>query len=284
MNPDSSAALTELGRIRLAFINALHQSYGLAVRPNDGNAHGFDLFFNIGAAGNDEVGPEVKASGLVDALLAPASIYMTTLDASGPDLSATNPVQVASGLRNAAALLVHPATGDLWIGENGIDGFESPIVSFSADELDVIPAEQIGDGIVDFGFPISYIDYATGENVNDDPSFVDFRPLLGSESEGIAGIALIPDAFPDEIRGGLLAGFHGQFDRTGIYNEENPVRFVNLTNGDQIEIVTNDALNIGHLDSFATGTDAIYMADFCTHSLTSSQACGVIYRLVPTEA
>ena len=37
------------------------------------------------------------------------------------------PVTVATGIRNTSTMVFDPATGDLWIGENGIDGFEDPV-------------------------------------------------------------------------------------------------------------------------------------------------------------
>ena len=231
--------LVELGRLGFGFVGAMHQSYALAVRANADSADRFDLFFNLGAAGNDTDGANVRLSGLLTGVLPPSSVFMTTVSLDGGSIALSEPVQIASGLRNASALVIHPDSGDLWIGENGIDGYDDPIISFSADELNVITADQIGIEVVDFGFPEAYIDYATGENVNDDLVFVDFRPLDGSEAEGIAGMTLAPISFPEPFSGGMIAGFHGQFDLTGVENEENPVRFVNLETGVQTELIVN---------------------------------------------
>lgn len=275
--------LVEIDRMHLGFVGAIHQSYALAVRPSPEAPDAFDLFFNLGAAGNDTSGPNVRASGPVQASLAPSSVYMITIAVTDDGLAFGEPVQVASGLRNASALVIDPGTGHLWIGENGIDGFEDPFVSFSADELNMIPAELIGSEVVDFGFPDSYVDYASGEDVGGDPPFANFRPLNGSESEGIAGMTIVPAPFPEPLAGGMLAGFHGQFDLVGAENEENPVRLVNLTDGIQVEIISNDAPGIGHLDSMASTSDAVYLADFCADTMTDSIACGSIYRLSATS-
>ncbi|MDQ2684009.1 MAG: hypothetical protein M3Y37_10830, partial [Chloroflexota bacterium] len=88
-----------------------------------------------------------------------------------------------------------------------------------------------------------------------------------------------PGSFPEPFNGALIAGFHGQFDLVGLENEENPVRAINLDSGDQFDLVTNDAPGIGHIDSMTTIEDTVYLADFCTASLTSSTGCGVIYRV-----
>jgi hypothetical protein len=204
---------------------------------------------------------------------------MVTVTPTSDGLEFGQQVQVASGLRNGTTLMFAPGTGDLWIGENGIDGLVNPIEAFSADELDVVPADQIGTTVVDFGFPDSYVDMATGDIIGPETAAVSFRPIDGSEAEGIAGIVFVPASFPKELAGGILAGFHGQFDMTGIENEENPVRWANPETGDQFDLVSNDSTGVGHIDSMTATGDSIYLADFCTASMTSSETCGVIYRL-----
>ncbi|MDQ2682785.1 MAG: hypothetical protein M3Y37_04600, partial [Chloroflexota bacterium] len=184
MSDDPNEPLVELDRMHFNFQGAIHQSYGLAVRNTPGEGDSFDVFFNIGAAGNDTAGSNVRASGPVSASLEPATIYMVTISDEDGVLEFTEPVLVATGLRNASALLFHPETGDLLIGENGIDGIENPIVSYSADELNVVEADAIGVEVIDFGFPDAYVDYATGEAVGDESDAVAFLPLEGDESEG----------------------------------------------------------------------------------------------------
>src|SRR5207247_4179020 len=91
------------------------------------------------------------------------SIYMLTLIDGGTGVTATNLTRVASGLRNPAGFAFHPSTGDLYFQDNGIDGLVDPNEPLSADELNLIPAAQIGNGIVpDFGFPGNYIAYRSG--------------------------------------------------------------------------------------------------------------------------
>jgi glucose/arabinose dehydrogenase len=271
--------LTLVDSIRLRFQGAIHQSYALATRPNPDNRDAFDLVFNIGAAGNDTVGPDVAFDGPISGTLHAASVYLMTVTLKPTSLRFTKPVQIASGLRNGTTMAFAPKSGDLWIGENGIDGLENPIIAFSADELDVIPADKLGTEVIDFGFPDSYVDYATGDVVGPDTASASFRPIDGSEAEGIAGITFVPASFPKALAGGVLAGFHGQFDETGGENEENPVRWVDPDTGASFDLVSNDSPGVGHLDSMTATDDAIYLADFCDASMTDSQACGVIYRL-----
>ena len=73
-----------------------------------------------------------------------SAVYLTTVHDDGESIAISAPIAVATGIRNTSAMVFDPATGDLWIGENGIDGFEDPFVSFSADELNVVPADAIG--------------------------------------------------------------------------------------------------------------------------------------------
>ncbi len=283
MGETADDPLSEITRFSFEFGGALHQSYGLAVRQIPDSDDSFDVVFNVGAAGNDTAGPIVPLSGPISADLNPASIYLITVTRTRDSLSFDAPIQLASGLRNASALLFEPDSGDLLIGENGIDGFENPIVAFSADEINLIPADQIGSEVIDFGFPDAYTDSATRVEVGDESALVTFLPIDGDEAEGIAGIALLPDSFPESFAGMLIAGFHGQFDLIGVENEENPVRMIDLASGDQSDLIVNSSPDVGHVDSMVATEDAVYLADFCSGSLTSSTGCGIIYLLTTTD-
>ncbi|MCC6790077.1 MAG: hypothetical protein IT336_00235 [Thermomicrobiales bacterium] len=275
--------LISVGAAFFNFAGGEHQSYALAVRKSVDSPGGYDLFFNIGAYGNVETGRIVGVAGLMTGELDDASIYMTTVTDDGTDVTFSPPVKIASGLRNATTLVIDPVSGDLVIGENGIDTPENRIVSLSADEIDIIPAGEIGGEVEDFGFPKTYVDYATGETIGDGgiAPTIAVTPTNGSENEGVAGIAPVPTSFPEPFGGGYLAGFHGQFDGVGGGNEENPLLFVNLETGDRFDLVANDNAGVGHLDSMVTVGDAIFVADLCaTGSLQAAEPCGVIYRIV----
>lgn len=274
--------LTEVGKIGIGFSGAEHQSYGLAVRKSVDFENAIDVFFNVGAFGNVQTGVPATGSGLIQGTLEDASIYMVTVFTSEDGLAANEPILIARGLRNASALAFARDTGDLVIGENGIDTPENRIVSLSADEMNIIPANEISGRIDDFGFPDTYVDYATGAAVGSDgtPPAVAFPPLDGSENEGIAGIAQMPEAFPQELRDGWVAGFHGQFDSTGDANEENPVVWAHLGTGERINFASNDNPAVGHINSMTASEDALYLADVCADGeLAAAEPCGVIYRV-----
>jgi hypothetical protein len=224
----------------------------------------------------------VPLGGLLSGRLPDASLYMTTVTDNGSTVELAEPVLIASGLRNAMAFGFHPVTGDLWITDNGIDGFEDVWVSYSADELNVIPVDQIGGEVEHFGFPRTYTLYDTGEVIGNEgiAPVVAFLPLNGAENEGISSMVFTPDSFAGTFGSGVLVGFHGQYDLSGVENEENPLLFVGLDTFDVSTIVPPASPGVGHLDSMASTDDAIYVADMCAGlSLAQSQPCGTVYRL-----
>ncbi|MGD9714204.1 MAG: hypothetical protein AB7V46_19405 [Thermomicrobiales bacterium] len=273
-----------LGEIRFDFRGFGHQSYGLATRPSASDPHAVELFFNIGASGNDSSGRAVPASGLLDAHLPDAALYMTTVTDEGAEISLSEPVQIATGLRNAMAFGFHPKSGDLWITDNGIDGLEDVWTSYSADELNMIPADRIGGEAEDFGFPTTYTLYATGEIIGGEGilPIVAFVPVGSAENEGVASMAFTPPTFTSVFGEGVIVGFHGQYDMWGSDNEENALLFVDLATSGVSTLVPPGSPEVGHLNSVAAAGDAVYIADMCVGaSLAQSAPCGVLYRLEP---
>jgi glucose/arabinose dehydrogenase len=274
-------SLTSTGELTFAMQNRLHQTYGLATRPSPAEPGAWDVVFNIGAANNAEPGDPVEMSGLVAGTLPEASLVMVTVRDDGRSLTLSQPVVIATGLRNAAALLFEPSTGDLLIADNGIDGWEDPTEPLSADEIERLPADRIGQ-TVDYGYPETYVAYRTGEvvGVGAEPPIATFQPIDGDEAEGVSAIAIAPPAFPAELAGRLIAGFHGQFDRTGIENEENPVRAVDLATGQSFDLIANESRDVGHIDALATIGETLYLADLCVDgSLGEAAPCGALYAL-----
>ena len=281
-----SQPVTEAGVIRFTFLGAAHTSYGLAVRETPGEPGAYDLVFNIGASGNETHGQPVEIHGLIETTLQDASLYMVTLRDAGDRVFVSEPVLLATGLRNVMGMAFEPTTGDLLLAENGIDGLENPLEAHSADELNRIPADQIGGAPEDFGFPESYVRYPTGEVIAERgiAPEVAFLPLDGSQSEGPAHLAIAPANFPDGLNNGVYIGFHGQYDLTGGDNEENPLVYVDLETGEYIHFVPNEAANVGHLDSLVSTEDALFVADLCaTGTLSAQEPCGVVYRIVGNE-
>ena len=287
LTPDFGGSYEFAGSIDFRFINALHTTYGLVTRQNPDDPAAWDLVFNIGASGNDRGSTRlVKLTGLIEDELPDSAVYLATVHDDGESIVFSKPIAVATGIRNTSAMVFDPATGDLWIGENGIDGFEDPFVSFSADELNVVPADAIGSETIDFGFPDTYTRSDTGEVVGSTGAgaFTVFLPLEGSENEGVSSLAFAPASFPADLQNGLFAGFHGQWDLVGIENEENPLLWVSAESGEMRTVVGNDAATVGHIDTLVATDDALYAADFCANGyLWQTEPCGVIFRVTAAE-
>lgn len=272
--------LEQVGSVRFRLDGFNHQSYGLAVREFPDTEGSYEVVFNIGASGNDTAGQIAYAEGLVETQLQDASLYRMIITDLTNEVTATEPEQIATGLRNAAAIVFDPATGDLVITDNGIDTPEDRIVALSADTLYRLPAGEIGGAVEDYGFPAAYVDYATGDEVGEiaiAPEAV-YRPIDGSEAEGVASVALTPADFPDELKG-VVAGFHGQYDDVGTMNEENPLLLTAETTGETIELFANDDPTVGHIDGLMSTDATLYAADLCAGLLTEAKPCGTIYAV-----
>lgn len=272
--------LEPAGSLRFLLDGFDHQSYGLAARPSPDAEGGHEVVFNVGASGNDTAGRIAYADGLVEAQLEDASLYRTTITDEGGEVTATEPEQIATGLRNAAAIAFDPANGDLLITDNGIDTPGDRVVALSADELYRLPAGEIGGEVEDYGFPSAYVDYASGEVVGEQAvaPVVAYRPVDGSEAEGVASVALAPEAFPANLRG-VVAGFHGQYDSAGLENEENPLLLSDEATGATVELFSNDDPTIGHVDGLLSTGTTLYAADLCSAGLTEPDPCGTIYAV-----
>ncbi len=245
----------------------LHASPGLAVRGTSGQPGHYDLMVNVGSATNDAVGRPLNVSGLglASQSVPGGSIFLFRLDLTGANPTSEAPVQVASGIRNAVAMGFHPVTGDFYFADNGIDGLVDGNEPLSADELNRIRANDLGQGTVDFGFPSSYVTYRTGTVVGGGTQpLIAFQPLgdpnTGSESEGAAGMAFSPSLFPAALRNGWFVGFHGK-SCCGLANEENPVVYVDLNTGNYYHFVSNDDPFVGAIDSLYATQDSLFLAD-----------------------
>ena len=259
-----------------------HGTYGLAVRELPGAAGTYELFFNVGSTANDAAGATVEASGLTFGTLLDAAIYRVAIDDRGDVTLVGAPELIATGLRNAAGIALDRESGDLWFEDNGIDTPDNRIEALSADEVNLIPAAEIGGDAEDFGFPNGWVDYRSGEPVGagGTPPVAAFTPLAGIENEGAADIALAPPGFPDGLNDGVFVGFHGQWDEVGDANEENPVAYVDRATGDVVHVVAEAEPAIGHLDGLLATDDALYLADLTgLGSIAGYEATGVIYRV-----
>jgi glucose/arabinose dehydrogenase len=280
------APLTRLGAIDFVYQTPMdHGTYEIVTRPVPDAPDSFALYFNVGSIGNDTVGGRVTLTGLVEASLADAAVYRLEVDDTGAFPVFSPPQPIATGLRNAAGLAIHPESGDLYLADNGIDTPADRIEALSADELNRIAAAEVGGAVEDFGFPAAYVDYRSGRQVGDaPPPLVAFLPLDGSENEGTAQIAIAPPGFPPGLNDGVFVGFHGQWDEVGLANEENPLVYVDLATGDYVHLVGNDEPFVGHLDGLLATDDALYVADLTgPGSLLGSTPQGVIYRITSRQ-
>jgi hypothetical protein len=130
----------------------------------------------------------VPVEGLLTGELQPECIYSVNVVDDGTGVSLTNPTLIATGLRNAAGIAVHPSTGDLYFNDNGIDVEDASDDQVSADELNVLPAADIGAVVQDYGFATNHVEYRTGRVVGSGglPPFVAFQPALDRREQGSA--------------------------------------------------------------------------------------------------
>ncbi|WP_422929356.1 putative Ig domain-containing protein [Singulisphaera sp. PoT] len=311
--------LTLAGSIDFGFpSNWEHTTFASAVRAVPGNPFDYDVFFNIGSefngvvigsdgkvvldsSGNPTYTPTVdtvSASGLISGTLNGDSIYKVTLHDIGGGPALTGLTQIATGLRNAASLTIDQATGDLWIADNGIDGNDGGNAAWSTDELNMIPAAQIGGAVENFGFPYSYTKTIDKPGdpvtvVNPGPNVIQpivaYQPLPdsalgsdGSQSEGASGLALSPALFPAGLNQGVFVGFHGYFNSGGVDNPENPFVFADPSTGHYFDFISNEAPNIGHLDEAMSTADSLFIADISSTGDifgSTGPGMGVIYQI-----
>ena len=288
LGPGPAFDLTELGRINIDDGSSwMHPNSALVVRRIGDT---YELYFPLGSKANFAKSTQTRSltSNIgLSADLAGDAIHRVTFTYDGETITGLDVTQIATGLRSASGLAFHPKTGDLYFEDNGIDGLQQAIEAHSADEINAIPADQLGGEIDDFGFPDNYIAYRTGEFIGGGatPPVVAFTPLPnpadGSESEGPNEIAFAPPGFPHGLNDGLFVGFHGKFNSSGLRNEENPLVYVDLDTGEYFHFVSNEEPTVGHLDGLLASQDRLYVSDISSHGGFGSSArnSGAIYQI-----
>jgi len=284
---------TFVGRLNITYAAGgwLHPHSALAVRPTPGVADSHDLFFQIGSKINYGFTTQTASItstnlGGFNGMLLGDSIYSITFEDRTTNVLATALTRIASGLRNPSGFAFHPANGDLYFEDNGIDGLVDANEPFSADELNVLPAAGIGGAVESFGFPTNYTAYRTGEIVGGEgiQPLVAFQPVPnptnGAESEGPNDIAFTPPAFPEPLNNGVFVTFHGKFGNGGIANEENPLVFVDLRTTNYFHFIAPKLPGVGHLDGVLRVRDSLYISDMSTNGgLNLAAGKGVIYQV-----
>lgn len=300
IGPAPDYNLRQIGRMSITGSgNWLHPNSALVARRVEGTTDQFELFFPLGSRVNFALTTATRSLSTdfgLSADLAGDAIHRVRFSDDGTRLTGIDHTLIATGLRSASGLAFHPVTGDLYFEDNGIDGLEEAIEAHSADEINIIPNDQLGGDVEDFGFPFNFVAYRTGEFVGGQgvPPAVAFTPLPnpadGSESEGPNEIAFAPGGFPPSLRHGLFVGFHGQFSRAGLDNEENPLVWTDPQTGEYFHFVGNQEPAVGHLDGLLAGDDHLFVSDISSHGGFGSGAAnsGRIYRIAyigePTTA
>jgi glucose/arabinose dehydrogenase len=266
-----AAPLQAAGRLSFSFPSGFeHPPCTLATRPAEGG--GVEVFFNVGSEQNAQSTPANKTVGITASAgatfvtgstfqLAADSVHRITVTDDASTISVGPPLQIARGLRNAAGL-AFDGSGNLWLEDNGMDDRISG-VSLSADELNMVPAADIGTTVPNFGFAGTYVDYAMGSVVGPTEGVVQprvaFRPLAGEKSEGAVELAFAPASFPGDFAGGVFVPFSGIFNQGGLNNDENPLVFVNTSNNTYYHFIENQTL--GHPNGLLSTSDALYLSD-----------------------
>ncbi len=115
---------------------------------------------------------------------------------------------IATGLRNAAGLAVHPETGAIWASQNERD--------MAGDD---IPPEEINvltDG-TDFGWPFCYGAKLPNREYPDPARCAaTTAPALAMQAHSapLGMVFYTGDQFPEEWRGDLFVAFHGSWNRS----------------------------------------------------------------------
>jgi glucose/arabinose dehydrogenase len=255
-----------------------HPTPGFAVRPTPGDPQAVDLVFNIGSQFNNALSTDpvtISGFGLGPTALDGDSLYMVTIRETGGTALASNPRQVATGIRNVYGMAFDPASGDLYFADNAID--EDVVTTTSeppqADELNRIPAADLGVNVLRFGYPDCYRAYRTNDLVETAPgtcggvtqSLFQFQPIpntaSGSRSEGPAEIAFSPALFPAPFQGGIFAGFSGGVGPGGV-NNQNAVVFVDSLFGQALHFVASGTPGIGNILGVHSTQDSLFLADW----------------------
>jgi len=283
--------IRQVGRISITGSNYwLHPNSALVARQAPGSTDTYELYFPLGSKVNFAPTTDTRSLSTdfgLTAALAGDAIHRIIFSDDGSRLTGVEHTQIATGLRSASGLAFHPQTGDLYFEDNGIDGLQEAIEAHSADEINVIAAADLGGEIEDFGFPFNHTAYRTGEFVGGAgvPPLVAFTPLpdpaTGSESEGPNEIAFAPPGFPAELRDGLFVGFHGQFSKGGLANEENPLVYVDLDRRDYFHFIGNEEPGVGHLDGLLAMDNRLFVSEISSQGGFSSGAAnsGLIYQI-----
>ena len=292
---DSQDPLELAGRLQFTFPPGfLHTTYALAARYSREDPNLIELAFGVGsqldAPATDPSLTVTLAAGdastsFAGAELPPDSIQMVRIRDVGNGIDVGAPITIATGVRNPAGM-VFTADGDLIFQDNGIDGAgEGGVGTKSADELNIIHADELGLTAPDFGYSEAYTEYelTNGQpvQVGNDPAYreplVAFtRQLDGSKNEGAVEIAEAPIGFAGEYLNSMFTVFFGGY---GASNDENPAVVSDLTTGESFHWIDPNVL--WNPMGLLSAPNTLYLAD--SYLSGGPQPAGVVYRFTPND-
>ncbi|MGH7530275.1 MAG: PQQ-dependent sugar dehydrogenase [Gemmatimonadales bacterium] len=219
-----------------------HAAKGIALGP------GGALFVNIGAPSNacQEQDRTPGSAGQDPCPLLEIAGGIWRFDVNRTGQTQADGERYATGLRNALALAVDPASGDLFAAQHGRDQLAAnwPALYTEAESAE-LPAEEvfrIEEG-GDYGWPYCYYDPGREQKV--------LGPEYGGDGERVGRCASADEpvlafpahwapnaitfysgtAFPAKYRGGLFIAFHGSWNRAPLPQGGYKVMFVPFASG-----------------------------------------------------
>lgn len=291
LRPGASAGdpLSFAGELNFQFASGhWHPMMGMAFRPTPGIPGSVDMVFNVGSQYNNQTSVDpvrISGLGLAPTDLQGDSLWMLSINETGPAPVASNLRRVASGIRNVYGMTFHPVTGDLYFADNGIDEASPSQNSqpVQADELNRIAAADLGVTVPFFGYPNCYPAYGTNVLVETVPgsscggvtqSLINFQPVNGQRSEGPTEIAFAPSAFPAAYAGGLFAGFAGGSGPGGV-NNQNALVFANASFSQLLHFIESGTPGVERVLGVYSTQDSLFMSNF---------ANGQIYQIAAVSS
>lgn len=253
----------------------------LATRATPGQPGSYDVFFSMNSDTDHTQSTNYAIlSGLTSGTLEYNSIAKVTVTPTAGTPIISGFQEIAKGVRNTAGMAFDTA-GNLYLTDNGWD-IPGTTTSQSADELDFIPAVDIGRGITDFGFPNNYIEYGTGTFVGGQgvPPIAAFQPIAGIQSLGASEIALSPKNFPVGLNNGLFIAFYGTWEQGGANNTTGPILYYDFDTQTLSDFILPGQAGIGHIASLTSTADALFINDMnSTGQIRSGPQNGIIYEI-----
>jgi hypothetical protein len=279
LQPGVGGSFTNAGSIQFDFSSGLAVNMAVVAAPVSGAPGSYHLYFHLTATGHDGTpNPTgVVASGLVSGTLADGAIYRITLDTASPVPAVSGLTLIATGLRNSGGMSYDAATGSLIVTDNGFDANGLPV---SADEIHIITASDLGNTVVNLGYPSTYVRSDNGATVGgggSPPAFA-FSLVNGGPRVGIAGVTGAPGLFPAPLRNGYFTGFHGDFALSGVANTFNPVVFCQAGGSMCQNLIEGGQLGLGNIDALMSDGASLFLADFAAGGFFQAGS-GVLYQL-----